>query len=113
MTLRLRFGDYSRATRSHTLPQATQQTATVLRTARQLLHDAQPLIAERGCTLIGVAVSGLTDQGTLQLELPLDAHRPALDEALDDLRDRFGAGAVTRAVHLGRDPDFSVPVLPD
>ena len=40
----------------------------------------------------------------LQLELPLDgrSHRD-LDAAVDDVRDRFGAQALRRAVALGRD----------
>ena len=37
VVLRLRFGDFSRATRSHTLPFATAETRTVLMTARGLL----------------------------------------------------------------------------
>lgn len=37
----------------------------------------------------------------------------ALDDALGEVRDRFGSGAITRAVMLGRDEDLSVPLLPD
>src|SRR5712691_5281714 len=37
VVLRLRFDDFSRATRSHTLPRATAQTKTILATARGLL----------------------------------------------------------------------------
>jgi DNA polymerase-4 len=37
----------------------------------------------------------------------------ALDSALDEVRARFGTAAVTRAVLLGRDPGFTVPLLPD
>jgi DNA polymerase-4 len=113
VTLRLRFGDYARATRSHTLPHATDRTHTVLDTARRLLSGARPLLAEKGCTLVGVAVSGLADAVPVQLELALDRHDRALDVALDELRERFGSRAVTRAVHLGRDPGLTVPLLPD
>ncbi len=50
----------------------------------------------------------------MQLALPFDAHSgDALDAALDDVRERFGTAAVTRAVLLGRDQGFSVPMLPD
>jgi DNA polymerase IV len=48
----------------------------------------------------------------VQLALPLDPRR-ALDDTLDDLRDRFGSEIVTRAVLLGRDQGWSVPLLPD
>ena len=37
----------------------------------------------------------------------------ALDAAVDAIRDRYGSAAITRAVLLGRDPGFSMPLLPD
>ena len=57
VVLRLRFDDFSRATRSHTLPHATSHTQTVLDTARALLATAMPMIERQGLTLIGVAVA--------------------------------------------------------
>ncbi len=114
VVLRLRFDDFSRATRSHTLPEAAAQTETILAAARELLAAARPLIEAKGLTLVGVALENLEDDDALQLALPLDGRRSKeLDAALDDLRDRFGATAVTRAVLLGRDEGPSVPLLPD
>jgi DNA polymerase-4 len=114
VVLRLRFDDFSRATRSHTLPEATAQTQTILATARGLLAAATPLIRRQGLTLVGVSLANLHDDGAIQLALPFDRQRAAaLDVTLDDLRDRFGSAAVTRAVLLGRDQGLSVPLLPD
>ena len=114
VTLRLRFADFSRATRSHTLPEATSQTPTILATARGLLAAATPLIEGQGITLLGVSLANLGDGRAIQLALPLDRALPiALDAALDDIRDRFGSAAVTRAVLLGRDQGLAVPLLPD
>ena len=114
VTLRLRFDDFSRATRSHTLPWATAHTRTILGTARGLLATAMPMIAQRGLTLVGVAVGNLDDDRAVQLALPFDRHSgDDLDTALDAVRDRFGSSAVTRAILLGRDPGLSVPLLPD
>jgi DNA polymerase-4 len=114
VVLRLRFDDYSRATRSHTLPRATAHTEVILDVARTLLAGVTPLIDDRGVTLVGVAVSNLDDDAAVQLELPFDRHcGGALDAALDDIRQRYGTSAVTRAVLLGRDPGLSVPLLPD
>ncbi|MGH9013406.1 MAG: DNA polymerase IV [Acidimicrobiia bacterium] len=114
VVLRLRFDDYSRATRSHTLSQATAETHTILATARELLATGMPMIERQGLTLIGVAVGNLDDDDAVQLALPFDRHSGgALDAALDDVRDRFGSAAVTRAVLLGRDQGLSVPLLPD
>ena len=114
VVLRLRFGDFSRATRSHTSPQATAQTATILAVARALLATATPTIERRGLTLVGVAVGNLDDARAVQLALPLDGHdSDELDAALDEVRSRFGSRAVTRAVLLGRDQGWTMPLLPD
>jgi len=114
VVLRMRFDDFSRATRSHTLPQATAHTETILATARGLLETAMPVIERQGITLVGVAVGSLDDDRAVQLALPFDRQSSgALDVALDEIRDRFGATAITRAVLLGRDPGLSIPLLPD
>jgi DNA polymerase-4 len=114
VVLRLRFDDFSRATRSHTLPQATAATATILETVRGLFAAASPTIEQRGLTLVGVAVGNLADADAVQLALPFDHHgTTALDSALDEVCDRLGSGAVTRAVLLGRDRGLEVPLLPD
>ena len=111
VVLRLRFDDFSRATRSLTLPGPTASTHAILLGARVLLEAAMPLIRRRGLTLVGVTVANLEDTGA-QLALPLDPY-VALDAALDEVRDRFGSDAVTRAVLLGRHQSFDVPLLPD
>jgi DNA polymerase-4 len=114
VTLRLRFDDFSRATRSHTLVQATAGTRTLLGVVRDLLAAAMPAIEHRGVTLVGVAVGNLGDDHAVQLELPFERHdRRALDAAVDGVRHRFGTGALTRAVLVGRDPGMAVPLLPD
>ena len=114
VVLRLRFDDFSRATRSHTLPRGTAETEAVLATTRWLLTTASPLIERDGLTLVGVSVANLEDDGALQLPLPLDPRSGvALDAALDEIRERFGTGAITRAVLLGRDTSLVVPLLPD
>jgi DNA polymerase-4 len=114
VTIRLRFGDFSRATRSHTLWQSTCQTRTILATARGLLAGAMPLIERQGISLIGIAVGNLSDGRAPQLVLPFDGEvASALDTVVDDVRDRFGPNALTRAVLLGRDQGISVPLLPD
>ncbi len=112
VVLRLRFGDYSRATRSYTMSDATAHTHTILATALGLLRLSMPTIERRGLTLIGVALTNLSDQGAVQLALPFDRARE-LDAALDTIRDRFGSTAITRAILIGRDPGAWVPLLPD
>jgi DNA polymerase IV len=112
VVLRMRFGDYSRATRSHTLSEATAQTLTILATARFLLASSMPAIERQGLTLVGLALANLEDDGAIQLALPLDRRR-TLDATLDEVRDRFGSAAITRAVLLGRDGRPSMPPRPE
>jgi DNA polymerase-4 len=114
VVVRLRFDDFSRATRSHTLPRPTAHTHTILLAARWLLASAGPLIERRGLTLVGVAVANLEDDDAVQLLLPLDRlSGSALDAAVDEVRRRYGTASLTRAVLLGRDHGLVVPLLPD
>jgi DNA polymerase IV len=112
--LRLRFDDFRRATRSHTMAQATAETAPILQAARALLRASMPRIEGDGLTLVGVTVANLEDAAAVQLPLPFRRSQgDALDVALDGVRERFGTAAVTRAVLLGRDQGITVPLLPD
>jgi DNA polymerase-4 len=114
IVLRLRFDDFGRATRSHTLDQPTAHTATILATVRELLAGAGALIQERGITLVGIAVANLDDDDFVQLALPFDrASGSALDATVDQVRERYGPAAITRAVLVGRDPGLEMPMLPD
>jgi DNA polymerase-4 len=114
VVLRLRFDDFTRATRSHTLPRPTAHTQTILLALRDLLAETLPMIERQGLTLIGIAMANLDDDDSLQLVLPFDRESGnALDDAVDGLNDRFGSSTVTRAVLLGKDPGISVPLLPE
>jgi DNA polymerase-4 len=115
VVLRLRFDDFTRATRSHTLARPTDDTAAILATVRRLLDDATPIIRDGGCTLVGISLSNLGNvDDAFQPELPFALRDPAgLDRATDGVRRRFGSDAITRAVLLGRDQGMTVPMLPD
>jgi DNA polymerase-4 len=114
VVLRVRFGDYTRATRSRTMVRATAQTEPILATARSVLAAAMPLIETRGLTLLGIAVTNLEDNVGIQLALPLGREREAVvDAAVDDVRARFGTAAITRGVLVGRDRGIEVPLLED
>jgi DNA polymerase-4 len=111
--LRLRFDDFTRATRSLTMSRLTDQSQVLLDAARGLLAEATPLIEQRGITLVGISLTNLENADRLQLTLTEDWRPDALDAALDEVRDRYGSSAVTRAVLVGRDPGVSMPLLPD
>ncbi|MGI8506865.1 MAG: DNA polymerase IV [Solirubrobacteraceae bacterium] len=112
VVLRLRFDDYSRATRSHTMAEATSRTTALLTVARALFEAARPLIEQRGLTLIGVALTNLCDRSAIQLALAFD-RASRLDGTLDALCERFGTAAISRGTLVGRDPGPWVPLLPD
>ena len=98
VVLRLRFGDYAKATRSRTLGSPTDRTEVLLGVAQQLLAGVDGDIADRGITLIGISLAQLDRANTVQPELPIDWNdEERLDTALDAVRDHFGATAVTRA----------------
>jgi DNA polymerase-4 len=112
--LRLRFDDFERATRSRTLNQETASTETILRAARELLHEAIPTLEERGVTLLGISVTNLASADRVQLAIPFDdRHLDELDAALDAVRERYGAEAVQRAALLDRQGGIEMPLLPD
>jgi len=114
VVLRLRFDDFSRATRSHSLAEATAHTATLLEAARVLLRGALPMIHERGITLLGVSLSGLDNDRCAQLALPFDVRSgPAIDGALDAVQQRFGTRSVGRATQLRLRPALEIPRLDD
>jgi len=97
VVLRLRFDDFTRATRSLTLPRLTDQSTTILAAARSLLASVAPLIAARG----------------VQLSLLEDWRSIALDAAVDEVRSRHGSGSITRGVLVGRGAGLELPLLPD
>ena len=113
VVLRLRFDDFTRATRSLTMPRLTDQSHTILDTARTLLVTAKPLIRARGITLVGISLTNLETAEAVQLTLTEDWRPHALDAAIDDVKDRYGSSSIMRAVLVGRDPGVSMPLLAD
>ncbi|MBC6495724.1 DNA polymerase IV [Microbacterium sp. 4-7] len=114
VVLRLRYGDFAKATRSRSLRAPTDRTAILLDVARTLLAAAWPEIEARGITLIGISLSQLDRAENAPPELPIDwGDDERLDTVLDTLRGRFGAASVSRAAQLGRDPGWSSPILPE
>ena len=72
VVLRLRFLDYTRATRSSTLPCATGEAAPIAAALRELLDTAMPMVERKGITLVGLTVTNLDAAGSAgQLALPL------------------------------------------
>jgi DNA polymerase-4 len=114
VSISLRFDDMKKASRSHSFPSATNQTEVILTAVRSLLAGAAGLMAEHGITLLGVSLEKLSSDDAVQLGLDLDgSDNSALDAAIDDVRERFGADAITRASLVKSGSGVSVPILPD
>ena len=93
VTIKVRFGDFTTITRSHTLASAVDSGVVLAREAKQLLKavDVAP-----GVRLIGVGVSELEDSDQRQLSFD-DTAAPSwhdVDQAIDRIRGRFGSGAI-------------------
>ena len=120
VSISLRFGDFSRATRAHTLAFPTDRTESILGAVRELIGESRELIEEKELTLIGVSLGNLARADTVQMELPLGQleesavrDQAALDEAVDVVRSRFGEGVIKRASMIDADQGVPVPTLPD
>ncbi|MCP3938558.1 MAG: DNA polymerase IV [Actinomycetia bacterium] len=114
VVLRMRYDDFTKGTRSHTLDEATSETAPILASTRMLLNRAWPMLDERGLTMIGVSVTNLSNANAVQLTLPLGPRaRPSVDSAFDEIRDKFGTNSLKRATHLGESQHSIMPMLPD
>jgi len=93
---------------------ATADTQTVLHAIRGLVATAMPLIRRDGLTMIGITVSNLENDDAVQLPLPFERKAPrAVDLVVDQVRERFGTQALTRASQLGRDDGPMMPLLPE
>jgi DNA polymerase IV len=94
-------GHFSKQT---TLAQPISTGDEIYRTALKLLatRDKRRLVGT-----LGVALSGLSDAGSGQLDLfaePLHPKHERLEAAVDAIRDRFGEDAMQRSRLLGRAP---------
>ena len=99
--IKLRFTDFSTITRSHTLPEATQQTKQVWQAVMALFDKAMQSESRR-LRLVGVGVSGLSETAqrpqvqTDMFEQPEDTRQTQLDEVADAIKSRFGSGGIRR-----------------
>ncbi len=71
------------------------------------------MIERQGITLLGISVGNLDNDGAVQLTLPFDRYSDALDARSTSCASGSARPSVTRAVHVGRDPGLTVPLLPD
>lgn len=98
VTVKVRFADFTTITRSRTMPEATDVTQEIYRTATGL-YDALGLQRAR-IRLVGVRVEGLVARETVQRQLVLGERERGwseADRAVDRATRRFGAAALRPA----------------
>jgi DNA polymerase-4 len=101
VAVKVRFHDFTTISRQATLPDPVDSGPAIARCAKALVSDIDP---GPGVRLVGVSVSGLTDEPTQQLSLmdPTGASWNEVDDAVDRIRDRFGTTAIGPAALVGR-----------
>lgn len=100
VSIKVRWANFDTVTRSRTLGQATNGTQAIQTTARELFDQ----LGARGrpVRLIGVRAEHLIGSGADDILLwSEDAHWRAVDEAVDEVRGRFGSLGLTAASLLG------------
>lgn len=101
VAIKVRYGDFETVSRSRTLPEATNATQRIYRTARELFAslgeggDGGPV---RPVRLIGVRAEQLAPEGSDAAALwSEDEGWRALDQAVDEVHGRFGREGLTSA----------------
>jgi DNA polymerase-4 len=92
LTLKVRFGDFSSLTRSETLAEPVQTVPALWAVAGRLLARAR--IGRRPVRLLGVGASGLVSGAEPRQISMTSVARDAVAEAAENVRERFGDGAV-------------------
>jgi DNA polymerase IV len=113
VNLKIRFANFETRTRARTIAEPTDLSTVVLEVARELLAEFD---VRRGVRLLGVSLSQLTVGTAVQETLDLTGEREgedrsrterraAVERAVDEVRGRFGTGAVGPATLAEPDTD--------
>jgi len=111
--IKVRFSNFKTIRRSKTLPEATNSTHVLWETAAELLSTR---LSERHLPvrLLGMGVSGIDHSQFTQRSLFNDGQEDTqLDAVGDDIRDRFGTGALRRGSNLRHGAEHHPAGKPD
>ena len=94
VAVKIRDSDFVTITRQRTLPEPTDSTDLIWRTAVALTKRE---VKGKVLRLLGVAASGLTEESQMSLFGAGDDKRKRAQDAADEVRSRFGSRAIRRA----------------
>jgi DNA polymerase IV len=94
VTVKVRDSGFNTITRQRSLAEPTDLTEPIWRTALEL---ARPEMRGKRIRLLGIGTSGFGEREQLGLFEPGDDRRRRVVEAADEVRERFGTRAITRA----------------
>lgn len=99
VTLKIRYADWQTITRSQTLPEATDLSAVIYRTALSVFRNELPL--KQPVRLIGVAVSHLEEGGFRQTAFFTSEEKEVkISRVSDEIKEKFGEGILSRGTAL-------------
>ncbi|AZR73048.1 hypothetical protein BBF96_06330 [Anoxybacter fermentans] len=104
--IKLRYANFKTITRCRTLNRNTNSTQILYETGLELLRSTD--LYNKSFRLLGLSVSNLIDEKNQQLSLfeNKDTLRfEALSKVMDELKDKFGEWAITRARLINSDKD--------
>lgn len=101
ITLKARLANFTTLTRARTVPDATDLGSDLYRVVKELYRSLPG--ERRRYRLLGVQASGLVEAGAEQLALLRRTRWAEIEQAVDRVGRRFGAGATQPAALLDRD----------
>ena len=98
VNIKIRFHDFTTIVRSKTLPESSNQTQLIWQAVKHLFNAGLPS-GRVAIRLLGIGVSGFTDETSFQGDLFADnSKHDELDEVSDEINQRFGK----LKIHRGR-----------
>ncbi|MCK4259009.1 MAG: DNA polymerase IV [Halanaerobiales bacterium] len=102
VNIKLRYSNFKTITRSKTLSSNTNLSQTIYEVGLNLLRSTD--LFNKSFRLVGISISNIAGEENQQMSLfeeKVDLHSDILSQIMDDLKDRFGEDAVTRARLIG------------
>jgi len=96
ITLKVKYSDFKQVTRSKTIENSTDDNSVIYKKIKKLLEKTEA--GNKPIRLLGISVSQLDNDKVTQLELFPGKNNPVkrqqINQAVDDIQDKFGGRAI-------------------